>query len=668
MDRNYRAPWLLAVAAMGGLSVSCSEAQVAPQVAALSAGCTQGATRDVSSLSEDNPLCETQTLMGGLEPGRVIDVPLVLSSAQLLSTCMIDDNSEKHSASLIKNGEVVFTLEAGAGCQDARRIEAGTYTLRLRHVDQNPNAADGTPDVVYTSWQTVSAPGAALKTQQLVIQVNACPGCNFARQPWPVLSTKPNGTKIRGFVGNYAGANFSESTCTSAECILGNDAMDSNFAGANFGGVQLVSASDAGRNAVRIGSKRTGFDGANFSRMVSLGRLGSVIRLSGSFRRTNFSNADLELVKVENADFTEARFDDFRLTWYGIPQEERPALLGMTGAFSVSALRALALSPMRYYLQPGAAVAIEAGASLDKLVLDGAVNKVRFSLGAAPARLSFVGSRLSNIDFPCEEGSLNFAGTNFSSADLTQVNLAFCNLSGAKFNNAMFRQVSMARSDLVGASFESVTIDGLDLSSSSVRSSEDAKPGLLLVAKAGTIVKDLNLSDARAALLSPRTQFSNLIAFRANLSNSDFSQARLENANLSEAQLDGVKFTSASIRNGNLGRLKASGADFSQADLSYANLDEVDFNTVNLAANFENASLEAALLCGSTLTGATFPGANLRDAVAPATATKVTKLDGKTSECGPVIGLAPIPPATSKGTTCPNGRKGPCALNDWQVP
>jgi hypothetical protein len=178
----------------------------------------------------------------------------------------------------------------------------------------------------------------------------------------------------------------------------------------------------------------------------------------------------------------------------------------------------------------------------------------------------------------------------------------------------------------------------------------------------------LNFQDAKLE----KVNFTN-----ANLANVNFKKANLNGANLSGANLKGTNLSGANLRGANLKDSKIelkgkqstklepedllmwriinqpiAGRNLSRQDLDgfflgSAILKKANFTEAKLMwVNFVNADLAEAQLIGANITGVNLVGANLKGA-------NFTGANWIKHE-----------PKTDSTTTCPNGKKGPCKLNN----
>jgi uncharacterized protein YjbI with pentapeptide repeats len=662
--------WLTA-----GLLLHCSEVrEINRNAAAACSEATNGAARGLESITRDNPLCDTQTLVAALTPGQTIEVPLKLSATEDISTCFVDDDGESHAASLWQDGREIFSVSADGAC-DVRNLAAGSYTLKLQHAERSIEANDPSPDQVFAHWEkavlgiTRGQTRIGVPLRKLRIQVNQCVNCDLRGIEWPKLRPLPgySGYFVRGFRGNFSGADFSGSRCAFALCVLENGVEPADFRNAKFIGVKFDgTASLSSNGGIRFGSDhRSRFDGAVFAPGGVHFEREKLFALTGSFKGATFRGDQIAAFRTEGGvDFSDVVFENLTsLRPLGTGEIPYRGYENLRGTFDAPVLRLLLEN--RYLHTPGDPIRVRPGDSLGGLHLDGRIDRIQWlprqARRAGFESTSFVGSRLTSLDFPCEEGISDFAGADFSSATLQDVNLSGCDLSAAKFNGASLTRVSMRSVNLADAAFRDVTVDDLDLTSGSF-------PSGVFTPKRGSVVSELNLTDARFGVAVVGTVFVGLNAYRANLSRADFSRSQFTDASFVEATLDEAQFVGVEtiLDNANLKGARALDANFDSASLRYATLDKARFSATKFAnVKFDRASFESGEVCGGDVSGSNFSGASLRGTLMPVTSTP-RKVDGKLRSCAAVAGRGDKSPATNKETTCPSGALGPCNVaSDW---
>ena len=419
-------------------------------------------TRDELATSAVSPLCEHQVLVASLRPDDPVVIPFRLVTDDEIEYCFEDDNNEAHRALLFSGNQMLLELIAGESCV-RRHLPPGVYQLHLRHA--TPGEDDPTPDVIHTLWFPLRA-AAAGHPSQLLLTSNFCPGCDLSGKAWPLLSEDGGGaSETRGYDGDYTGANFSDSACNGKPlraCVLGWRASPSSFAGAKFDRVQFPFSSSEPVLFVAVGRAdgQTSFQGASFRSFDSVAA-GILTRtfFNGDFSGAHFSDARLGQGMM-SGDFRDADFSGFR----GKP-EVVGAILDLDG------YQRLVEGGARVH---GNTIAIRTRDDLTGAVLDGSDNTILWPKNTSTGRptlagVSFVGARLTNLNFGCVDGG-DLSHTKFTGAALTNVTFSGCDLGGAVFDQATLLDVVARNASFLQTSMREIQINGLDLSESVVTS------------------------------------------------------------------------------------------------------------------------------------------------------------------------------------------------------
>jgi len=359
----------------------------------------------------------------------------------------------------------------------------------------------------------------------------------------------------------------------------GKNFVDHNFSADPAGSWRLTNFENADlRGAVFIGVDLTGSSFKN-------AKLGPSAKGPSSFNRATLEKTCFIDAKIDGADFTYAHFKcaDFANTSlmkaeFGFEQNIDSSQCRTT--FIGSQMDVNAIAPENW-------------------------KKVDFSYAnfqnVDPATLSLRGVDLTGVRL----AGVNLSGIDFSGANLTDADLG----GGAKFVRAKFDNASLngaklnKRSDFTFASFKCARFYG------------KADP-----ADKACPAQPLSSKESSGADLSEGV-----------FGNADFTRAVLNSAVLRAATLAGGVLRFASLRDAYLepgGTLRAAsvvGADFTNADFTNAHLNFVQFNNVVLTraifsgttlsgTNFNGAIMPAAQFVKSTLQNVSFNGALLQAA------------------------------------------------------
>jgi uncharacterized protein YjbI with pentapeptide repeats len=246
--------------------------------------------------------------------------------------------------------------------------------------------------------------------------------------------------------------------------------------------------------------------------------------------------------------------------------------------------------------------------------------------------------------FPIGASAANFAGWNYTGADLSDATLTNVNLSGASLTNAKFDGAILTNVDLSGATaagpvdFSNTTLNGVKFNHASLKDFNFEGATFCNVDFSGS--DSSHLADLTAANFSGVNWLTSSGCLN-NLSNTDLTPAQLapqlwndvnlnaavfvdlQNYPLSSEQnpldLSGIKLAGFSLEHAILDYAQGlSGADLTRTILNFASLQHVNLNGAKLyGAQLANANLDGANLRGVFLTKppeGDFAAANLQGA------------------------------------------------------
>jgi uncharacterized protein YjbI with pentapeptide repeats len=195
-------------------------------------------------------------------------------------------------------------------------------------------------------------------------------------------------------------------------------------------------------------------------------------------------------------------------------------------------------------------------------------------------------------------------GANLSQADLTEAQLEGASLEGANLREALLVDARLRGASFRGADLRRATVtgwrDGADFAGALFNAATDwGDPGPPNGA--------LGPGGEATAVQAPGAQLRELDLYRLNAQGADMSGADLHKAGLTEARLEQINFTDADLSEANLGKANLGRARLDGADLTGAILRAADLRGASLA----NANLKGADLTGANLEGADLCGANL---------------------------------------------------------
>ncbi|MGD1902556.1 MAG: pentapeptide repeat-containing protein [Geitlerinemataceae cyanobacterium] len=220
-------------------------------------------------------------------------------------------------------------------------------------------------------------------------------------------------------------------------------------------------------------------------------------------------------------------------------------------------------------------------------------------------------------------GDLNLAEGNLSRAVLSHANLShailsIANLSGANLTGANLSYARMNVARLSGANLTGANLTGAILNvantirtkfdrASLVRASLVRAEMIRASMVAATLVEaDLSTADMR------ESQLDRVDATGANFSETDLRGSSIVGSNLTSANLTGCELSKSKLTGSDLGRCEMRHARLHRADLSGVSLRGANLRWADLSgANLRWADLTDAKLSGANLIGADLSNANL---------------------------------------------------------
>lgn len=658
---------------------ACSEdVELRNPAASDTRACSSDATVTREELENGAPaMCEHQTLMAPIfAKGSAFSFPLRIVADEPIELCMKDDDGEPHSARFTNvANETVAEVVADAGCV-TKHLTPGVYNVELRH--GAPGTSDLEPDVIHTRLTR----GTGGRPTRLLLTTNECQSCDLSNKPWPYLSDESAGfisSDMYGYTGDYRNANFTGSTCkpTSRDrahaCVLGRDR--GNFDGAVFDDVVFgsypVTFVMLGMNGNDL-TVLTSFVGASFKRMkaVSTFQLPYRVQVRGNFRNARFDDASFGSSGAAGGTF----FGDFRGADFTRAKGTQVAIEGVNLGFL--AYRTLQPSGMRVRNNT---VYVETTDDLTNAIIKGENDKFVWpSVNGVPAMhgMSFAGSTLSNIVFPCPAlGDLS--NVTFTGTTLQNVSFSGCSLRGATFAGATLNGVTAMRTSFDDAVMTGLTIRGFDMSNSVLSAAPSTTDTRLSLAANTTAVGFKAIHSTIAVRAPGFTATQANLAF-ANLSSSSWTNAHLELADLSSTTLTQTDFSGAVLDGASFVDSTGTAVIFTNASLKATkdatgkdvktNLDRVQWKNAKLdAADFNGATMTSAIICGGTALGAKLNATDLRNALFP-DSDNVFTIGGKTFTCQEVGGRRLGSLLTDGSTLCPDSSSGPCTTEPQWTP
>jgi uncharacterized protein YjbI with pentapeptide repeats len=179
------------------------------------------------------------------------------------------------------------------------------------------------------------------------------------------------------------------------------------------------------------------------------------------------------------------------------------------------------------------------------------------------------------------ESKLNFSGTLFRGADLSDADLDDTDLSGLNLGYVDLSEAFLYKSDLSEADLRYV-----DLSEASLNEAD--------LSEADLYNADLSGADLDAADLP-----------EADLRSADLLEASFNDADLSEADLRRADLLEASFNDADLSEADLWRADFSEASLNDADLSETSLKNIKLSrTNLTNVDLRDVFISNADISGA----------------------------------------------------------------
>jgi len=429
------------------------------------------------------------------------------------------------------------------------------------------------------------------------------------------------------------------------------------------------------------------------------------------FAKPVFSGSQLVSIEAADASLADARFG--RVTLEDLT--ERLVLKAGAGSNPIDNPAAIHLADFSGATLTGARFD---GAGITQSKFDGARMQKAILGGARMRWVSFKDAELEGADFGAREAEYvqghrmrdpvpvaSFEDVDFDNANLHATNFRDAILIGkVRHTRLPRRDTSKAqRMCLAGARFRSGLL-GLDWSHVDASGATIA-----LDLPAGVEIKNFK---ARQAIL-PQVDFAGLRLPNADFEAADlrnmrfgncelrdarFNKAILEAADFTGANLEGADFSHASLMNANFSGAwmwssKFNGAVLTEANFSSAMLAEVDFKSIGdnrlSYVNFSGACLVSATFTNikaprsgnkqtnfssACLAGADFVGASLMDVVLTraqissrsGTITALHRLRPEGKEFD-YTATKLDPQNTGLHTTCPDGKGGPCSLEQLRA-
>lgn len=216
-----------------------------------------------------------------------------------------------------------------------------------------------------------------------------------------------------------------------------------------------------------------------------------------------------------------------------------------------------------------------------------------------------------------------FSEASFDDADLHDLTALTVPFDGASFRRArlarcVFMRSPLARSNWTGADVEQVQITDADCAGITLASASLRDVAFVKVEAVGADFQDAQFTNVAFAGETnlEGARFDRLVAERLS-----FQKASLKSANFERGRMDGVCFVEtdlsrANLRAASLKRALLARNDLRGADLTVANLFEAQFNRADLRnARLWGANLYGADLADARLTGADLTRANLAGTV-----------------------------------------------------
>lgn len=460
----------------------------------------------------------------------------------------------------------------------------------------------------------------------------------------------------------------------------GKNFVDRNFSADPAGSWRFTNFENADlRGAVFIGVDLTGSSFKN-------AKLGPSAKGTSSFNRATLEKTCFIDAKIDGADFTYARLKcaDFANTSlmkaeFGFEQNIDSSQCRTT--FIGSQMDVNAIAPENW-------------------------KRVDFSYAnfqnVDPATFNLRGVDLTGVMLP----GVNLSGVDFSGANLTDADLG----SGAKFIRAKFDNASLngaklnKKSDFTFASFKCARFygkadpsdttcsaqplptketSGADLSEGVFGNADFTRAVLnSAVLRAATLAgATLRNTSLRDAYLEPGGSLR-----AASVVGADLTSANLTGAHVNYVQFNNVVLTRAIFSNSTLSGTNFNGAIMPAAEFVSSTLQNVSFNGAILqGANFSKSIIEKSpdnTGNGVTFTCAHLGGANFQDAKVRAADFQSAVMPPASACCTPdkgqpycgkidLLGLSYGPvvfPVLNADVICPNGQIGKCSEQDWQIP
>jgi uncharacterized protein YjbI with pentapeptide repeats/DNA polymerase III epsilon subunit-like protein len=372
---------------------------------------------------------------------------------------------------------------------------------------------------------------------------------------------------------NFTGANFTNADLTGTN-LSDADLSGANFTGANLSQANLSEANLSGSNFTSANLSQANLSDANFfeANFVNAHCYQTTFRIShesfGENHRPDFTGANLVYTDFSDSyhlcaimaktNLCNANFRGASLSYTDFSGSE------LVGAdFSMAEMKHVTISASQL-----------AAAKFDWISID---KNTYLSNGFKKTDLN--GNGLQNI---LAEESEDWSDLIDSPSDFTEF---FAELD---FNFG---------GDFAGWDFSTANLNGNSLLGSNLRGCDFTASDLSFV----------NLGDADCA----KTTFSQAILVGTSFENANLTQCSFEKATIYDAN-----FTGADLSNAILSKLDLTAMEFGDVNFSNASLVSVDFSNSNLSDScFIGANLEGTRFVGSDLTNSDFSNANLTNCI-----------------------------------------------------
>ncbi|HBP87788.1 MAG TPA: hypothetical protein DD706_08840 [Nitrospiraceae bacterium] len=167
--------------------------------------------------------------------------------------------------------------------------------------------------------------------------------------------------------------------------------------------------------------------------------------------------------------------------------------------------------------------------------------------------------------------SMELSGVDLDGANLQDVNFNKADLSGAMLSGANLTESSLMEANLTGANLKNANVSEADLLKAILVRANLERAHLAKTDLTGADVTEANLTDANLHL----TNLQSAKLIRANLEGS-----KLREANMVQADLAGANLASTDLAQSNLRQANVCGANVEKASMIQVNLQEADLQAV----------------------------------------------------------------------------------------